>query len=63
MIELKLTGCCKNCKHSDLELRSYSIFFDLETDARYRVTCKHEDVCGALAKEKEAMKHENIQPS
>lgn len=44
MIELKLTGCCKNCKHSDLELRSYSIFFDLETDARYRVTCKHENV-------------------
>ena len=60
MIELKLTGCFKNCKHSDLELKSYSIFFDIDADLRYRVLCTHEDVCGALAKEKEAMKRENI---
>ena len=63
MIELKITGCCKNCKYSDLELKNYSIFFDIDAAHRYRIICKNEDVCGTLAKEKEAMKHENIQPS
>lgn len=54
---------CKDCKYSDLELEKYSIFFDIDAAHRYRIICKHEDVCGALAEETEAMKHENIQPS
>lgn len=63
MIELKITGCCKRCKYIDLDLREYSIMFDLESDLRYEVRCKHENVCGALLKEKAVFKNEDIQPS
>ena len=63
MIELKITGCCKRCKYIDLDLHKYAMMFDLESDLRYGVRCKHENVCGALRKEKAVFKNEDIQPS
>ena len=45
MIELRIEGCCKNCKYMNLSLRSFG-------DLKW-VKCEHEAVCGKLKEEQE----------
>lgn len=60
MIELKITGCCNTCRYIDLTLDDFPVMFGIERSQCYRLRCVHESVCGALAKEKEALEREDL---
>ncbi len=45
MIELKFTGICEGCKHSELELEDDS-YYEYDDECKiWRVSCIHEEVC------------------
>lgn len=56
MVELKISGCCKNCRNIDLRLKESSIWVSAidhipEKINAYSIACIHEAVCAALEKE------------
>lgn len=62
MIELKISGCCKNCDHIDLDTKESTLFSELIGRKAYSIRCIHEPVCAALEKElSDGKADENIQ--
>lgn len=60
MIELKLTGCCKECPHIDLNTEVTDVYADGTVIQRtVRVSCSHEQVCGERQAE---LKNERSEP-
>lgn len=51
MVELKLSGCCKDCNHIQLDLQKTTVFWNTDYRNVYSLRCIHEPVCGALEKE------------
>ena len=57
MIELTLTGCCKECPHIDLCTEMSDVYADDTVIQRtVRVSCSHEQVCGKRQAELEKRK-------
>ena len=49
MIELRISGCCEDCEHIELELNYYYA----DRLKQYLLHCTHEEVCGDLRRETE----------
>ena len=46
MLELKMTGMCKDCPHGDIEVSAERFYmYEKAVDCRYVVKCKHEEAC------------------
>lgn len=60
MIELTLTGCCKECPHIDLCTEMSDVYAnDSVIQRTVRVSCSHEQVCG---KRQAELKNERSEP-
>lgn len=57
MIELRITGCCRECYEIDLHLVSEPF----GRGRAYALRCVHENVCGKLEKERFVQKLKDAQ--
>ena len=51
MVELKISGCCKDCRHIDLDMKKEVYFAGKDYQNVYSLRCIHEPVCAKLEKE------------
>ena len=62
-VTVKLTGCCKDCPHIDLNTDSADIFAGNKCVYReMSISCAHEEVCGALKSERAAKVRKEVNP-
>ena len=45
MIEIAMTGMCKDCEHADLELESNELQSGQGTITLWEIICTHQDKC------------------
>ena len=48
MIDINMTGMCKNCKCADLELESLEYEYSGERIKEWTVRCIHDHACDAM---------------